>query len=291
MSILPATLTYFGSLQHINQVINKTAIPLKEAHQLADPFLPDHTSEMEFTIEDFFEEAVKYIAHSILGRSAPRGQPNHPLQKAIMRWRLEDRFKDESEIREALQGLLPAMVEKAFNEAREHHELWATFVERKRLIPFYEKYQKLELWLQEGQHHRGAAIKFKCDEDSIFEYCHPVSYSKIPAKTVDLRGYIDHMTGNAQEIEFDPQKTILAQNYAMREFKEWRLLVDISQVDDTFIEFPIDQIQSVYIGALVSADNVAQFTKHLEKVSPKIKVFQAVCRPNEYSFEFERTSS
>lgn len=245
---------------------------------------------MGFTVEDFFEAAVKYIAHSILGKSAPRGQPNHPLQKAIMRWRLEDRFKDESEIREALQGLLPAMVEKAFNEAQEHHEEWATFVERKRIIPFYEKYQNLELWLQEGQHFRGAAIKFKCDEESIFQYCHPVTYSKIPATTVDLRSYIDHMTGNAQEIEFDPEQTIFAQNYAMRAFREWRLLVDISQVDDTFIVFPIDSIQSDYIGALVSDAKVEQFTKHLAKVSPKIKVFKAICKSNEYSFDFERTS-
>jgi len=290
MSNLPATLTYFGSLQHINQVINKSAIPLKEAHQLADPFLPDHTSQLGFSVEDFFEEAVKYIAHSILGRSAPRGQPNHPLQKAIMRWRLEDRFKDESEIREALQGLLPAMVEKAFNEAKEHHEEWATFIERTRLIPFYEKYQNLELWLQEGQHHRGAAIKFKCDVESVFQYCHPVRYSKTPTKTVDLRSYIDFMTGNLQEVEFDPQNSILAQNYAMRAFKEWRMLVDISQVDDTFIEIPHDLIQSVYIGALVSDDKVEQFTKHIAKISPKINVFKAVCKSNEYSFDFERTS-
>ena len=290
MSDLPATLTYFGNLQNISQVINKLALPLKQAHQLANPFLPDRNTEMAFSVKELFDASVKQIAHAILGRSAPRGQPNHPLQKAVMRWRMENRFNDESEIKEALQGLLPAMVEKTFNHAKENHQEWIDYVSSKRLVTLFEKYQELELWEAASIQHKGAAIKFKCEEDSIFDFCEPAVYSKIPATTVDLKSYIEHMMGIIPEIEFDPQQTLLAQNYAKRGFKEWRLLVDDNEFEEQWIEFPLELIQSVYIGALVPEKTAEQLKNHLAKLNPNINVFQGHCRANEYSIEFDRIS-
>jgi|GEM_PF-2066287 len=290
MSDLPATLTYFGSLQNISQVINKLALPLKQAHQLADPFLPDSHTKMAFTVSELFDAAVKHIAHAILGRSAPRGQPNHPLQKAVMRWRMENRFSDEAEIKEALQGLLPAMVEKTFNDAKANHQQWIDYVSSKRIVSLFEKFQDLELWEKGSIQHKGAAIKFKCVEDSIFEKCSPAQYAKIPASTVDLKTYIEYMVGTIPEIEFDPRQTLLAQNYAKRGLKEWRLIADDNDFDEQWLEFPIELIQSVYIGALVPEKMAEQLKNHLAKLNPKINVFQARCRANEYSLEFEKIS-
>ncbi|TQV81523.1 hypothetical protein [Aliikangiella coralliicola] len=290
MSDLPATLTYFGNLQNIGQVINKLALPVQEAHQLRDPFLPDRYTSLAFTSQDMFDASVKFIAHAILGKSPPKGQPNHPLQKAIMRWRMENRFNDESEIKEALQGLLPAMVEKAFNEAKECHQAWVDYVSSKRVIRFCEKFQDLALWELAGAGYRGAAIKFKCSEDSIFKYCHPVNYQRWPAVTVNQQDYVEHMVGSIPEIEFNPEKTLLTQNYAHRQFKEWRLLVDADEHDEQWLEFPINLIQSVYIGALVPDKTVEQLKNHLARLGPFINVYHARCKANEFSFEFEKVS-
>lgn len=290
MSDLPATLTFFGNLQVISKVINKLALPVQDAHQLADPFLPDGHTPLSFSLNDLFQSSVKYISHAILGRSPPRGQPNHPLQKAMMRWRMENRFNDEEEIKEALLGLLPAMVEKSFGEAQAQQKEWVNFVSSKRLVSFYEKFQDLQLWQEQGFNHRGAALKFRCDTGSIFAECAPVRYTKIPAKTVDQQQYVEFMVGEIPEIEFDPMQVILTQNYAHRQFKEWRLLVDNNEFEEQWLEFSLDILQSVYIGALVPEKTTEQLKNHLAKLNPNINVFQARCRPNEFSLEFEKIS-
>lgn len=290
MSDLPATLTFFGNLQVISKVINKLALPVHDVHQLTDPFMPDHNTQLSFSLSDLFQSSAKYIAHAILGRTPPRGQPNHPLQKAMMRWRMENRFSDEEEIKEALQGLLPAMVEKSFNEAKAQQSDWVDFVSSKRLVTFYEKFQELQLWDKQGFNHKGAAIKFRCDPDSIFANCEPVKYTKVPAKTVDQHLYVEHMVGVVPEIEFDPLQIILTQNYAHRHLKEWRLLVDNDEFEEQWLEFSLDIVQSVYIGALVPEKTAEQLKVHLAKLNPSINVFQARCRPNEFTLEFEKIS-
>ncbi|WP_444998062.1 hypothetical protein [Aliikangiella sp. IMCC44359] len=292
MSDLPATLTYFGSLQNVSQVLNKCALPLYEAHQLCNPFLPDKNTSLAFSIQDFFDNSVKYIAHAILGKSAPKGQPNHPLIKAIMRWRLENRFNDETEIKEALSGLLPAMVEKTFKDAKDCHQAWIDYVSTKRVTVLYEKYQELALWERVLFQHKGAAIKFKCPEGSIFEHCMPVKYQKKTVNTVEQMDYVEQMVGVKPEIEFNPKDILLAQNYALRNFKEWRLIFDINNTKEPVenIKFPVGLIQSVYIGALVPEPAVEQLKNHLARMNPKIHVYQVKCKLNEYELDFEKIS-
>ncbi|MCW9018021.1 MAG: hypothetical protein OQJ89_13710 [Kangiellaceae bacterium] len=286
MSDLPATLTYFSSLQNVGHVLNRCALPVVEAHQLNDPFLPDKNTHMPFSVKELFDGSVKTIAHAILGKSPPRGQPNHPLQKAIMRWRMENRFNDESEIKEALQGLLPAMVEKSFNEAKESHQDWVNFISSKRLACLYEKFQTLDMWESLGLNHKGAAIKFRCAEDSIFQHCKPAVYKRIPATTVNEKEYVEYMIGSRPEIEVNPEASLLTQSYAKRQQKEWRLVVDNNEHAEQWLDFVPSLIQSVYLGIYVSEKVVEQLKSHLSKLNPQAHLYQAKCTDNEYSIEF-----
>lgn len=290
MSDLPVTLTYFGSLQNVSRIMSQAGLLLVEPHQLNDPFLPDKDSSMAFSVKSLFDSSVKYISHAILGKTAPKGQPNHPLQKAIMRWRMENRFNDESEVKEALQGLLPAMVEQAFNEAKGAHQQWANYVTSKRVVPFYEKYGELTLWETKGLQHKGAAIKFKCEEDSIFKSCYAVNYQRSPATTVDEKSYIEHMAGTSTEIEFDPLTTLLTQNISAKSLKEWRLIVDEAELEDPYFPFPLSLVQSIYIGALVPEKMAEQFKNQIAKLSSNILVYHASCKQNEYELAFNKIS-
>ena len=290
MTDLPATLTYFGSLKGISQVLTKSALPLIEVNQLNDPFLPDKNTLIPFSVEELFESAVKYITQAILGRSPPRGQPNHPLQKAIMRWRMENRFSDEAEIREALLGLLPAMVEKTFNQARENHQQWIEFVRSRRIVPLFEKFLELTLWERQGFAHKGAAIKFKINDAPLFSYCTAVRYQKKPAITVDSQQYIEHMAGAIPELEFEPKNILLTQNYALRQLKEWRMVFDHNEHDTQWMDFSARQIQSVYIGALVSPTSAEQLKNHIAKLNPLINVYQLRCKQFEYGLDLHKIS-
>lgn len=285
MADLPNTLTYFGDLNTISRVVNKSELPLLEAHQLGDPFLPDRYTPLPFSREEMFEASVKYITQAVLGKSAPGGRPNHPLQKAISRWRAEDRFKDEEEIKVVMQSLLPAIVDKAFHEASAYHQAWIDYVSSHRSVPFYENVKDLSLWQRYGHGHKGAAITFSCADETLFQHCHPVVYQKVPSTTVSQQLHIEQMVGMINDIELDPQRTLLTQDYAQRQLKEWRLIADNGD-EEQWLKFPAGLIRSVYLGALVPEQSVMKFKQYLANLDPAIRVFRAYGKPAEYRLDF-----
>ena len=288
MSDLPASLAYYGSYQGAMQILKHQSLPLFQADQLRDPFLPTQFTELGFDCQELFEQSVKYMTSAILGKSPPKGNPNHPLQKAIRRWRGENRFSDEEEIRNSLIGLLPAMVEKEFNGAKEIHQEWLEFIENKRFLPFFESANNSELWLSEAEHYSGVVIKFKCSEDSIMEKCLPVNYSRNPPKTVNINDCVDLMVGDINEIPTDFTQLVMTQNYQFRNQKEWRLMIDWSAEDEYCIEFPADLIQSIYIGAAVPKLKAEQLSIITKELNSNINLYQALCSDNSYEFKYEK---
>ncbi len=288
MTKLPTNLTYFASLNGFTQVLRNLALPLFKIEDLNDPFLPVTEQSLPFTVSEFYEETVKYIIHAILGRSPPRGQPDHSLQRAIIRWRAEERFNDELEIKETLSGLLPGMVEPVFNEAKADAESVKGYISSKRIVPFFEKHQDLGLWELEGFAHKGVAVKFKCAEDTIFNQCQPVNYTKAPVSLLDSKKYMNYMVGLTNQIDSDPSAVLLAQNHQKRKFREWRLIIDNDAVSDSWLPFSADLIHSVYLGALVKDSAIRQIKKALLKINPKINLYKASCKAGEYAFEFDK---
>ncbi len=291
MADLPPSLAYYGSFQGVMQILKHQSLPLFQADELRDPFLPNKFTNLDFDCQALFERSVKYMTSAILGKGAPKGNPNHPLQKAIRRWRGENRFNDEAEIRESLVGLLPAMVEKSFNHAKEIHLEWLEFIENKRILPFFESANNPELWLLEAERYSGVVIKFKCAEESIFRSCMPVFYGKKPPKTVNIGDCVDFMVGDINEMAIDFTKLLLTQNYQFRSQKEWRLVIDRNPEEELCLEFSSDLIQSIYIGAavpIVKAEQICEFAKNLDD---KINVYKAVCSENSYEFIFEKQNN
>lgn len=288
MADLPPSLSYYGSFQGVMQILKHQSLPLFQADELRDPFLPNKFTQLDFDCQALFERSVKYMTSAILGKSAPKGNPNHPLQKAIKRWRGENRFNDESEIRESLVALLPAMVEKSFEHAQEIHAEWLAFVENKRLLPFFENADNSELWLLEAERYSGVVIKFKCAEESIFEQCLPIDYSKKPPKTVSIGDSVELMVGELNEITPHFMKLLLTQNYHFRSQKEWRLVVERTPEDELCLSFPSELIQSIFIGAAVPLPKVEQLNLLSKKLGANINVYQSVCSDTSYEFDFEK---
>jgi len=291
MTDLPTSLSYYGSCRGVIQILEHQSLPLFQANDMRDPFLPTRLTELNFDCQALFERSVKYMTSAILGKAAPRGNPNHPLQKAIRRWRGENRFSDEAEIRDSLVGLLPAMVEKSFNDAKEIHQNWHEFIQNKRLLPFFESSTNADLWQLEAERYSGVVIKFNCADDSLFEQCLPVHYSKQPPKTVSIESCVELMVGELNQIPTDFMELILTQNYQYRTQKEWRLVTDMSSEEEFRLSFPSELIQSIYIGAsvpLVKKEQIISLAKHL---GDKIHVYQALCSDNSYEFRFEKQNN
>lgn len=282
---LPPSLVYYGSYPGVMQILKQQSLPLFQADELRDPFLANEFSELNFDCQDLFECTVKTMTASILGKSVPKGNPNHPLQKAIRRWRGENRFNDESEIRESLIGLLPAMVEQSHNHAKEIQSEWQKFVESKRLLPFFENANDPALWLLEAERYSGVAVKFKCLEDSIFDRCLPVYYSRKPARPININDCVDLMVGDSQEIAIDYMQQLLTQNYQFRQQKEWRMVVDKTSENEFYLKFPCELLQSIHIGAAVPRQKAEQLSVVAKQLGNNISIYQAVCSENSYDFQ------
>lgn len=288
MTKLPLQLFYYGSHNGIMQILRRSALPMFAADQLNDPFMPVRDKSLSFSVSDFYGQTVKYICHAILSKSPPQGNPNHPLQKAIVRWRAEERFDDEAEIRETLQGLLPGMVEPVYKDAQAKYQAMLDYVAAKRLLPFFSKVDDLTLWQMEGFSHQGVAIKFSGLSGSLFEACLPVNYTHIPLSAVDAKKYLDYMVGISSNIDSEPEKLLLAQSYQYQKFKEWRLIIEKQKCEDSWLPFPAKLIHGIYLGALFNQDLLEQLVKSLGKFEKPIPIFQAKCKKNEYALQFEQ---
>jgi len=285
MQDLPPALTYYGSIAGVRQILTSGRLPLFEAHELGDPFLPNRFTELGFDGEAIYEEAVRYMTKAILGDKPPQANPNHPMQKAIRRWRMENRFHRQEEIRKALKGLLPALVEKALEDARARHQQWLNFISQRRMIPFFEQGKDPLLWLSEGDRHAGVALRFNCREPSFLDQALPCRYSRFPAHTVDLREVVELMVGHTQDIELDFEEILLTCNYNLRWQNEWRFVVEQKPEDEPWFEFEPRHIQSLFIGALVPETMVNEILIEAELLNSDIRVFQMQCVKNSYQLE------
>jgi len=288
MSETPASLVYYGSLKGAQQILKHQSLPLFMAQDMRDPFLPNRDSQLGFDCQELYERAVKYMSAAIFGKSAPQGNPNHPVQKAIRRWRSEDRFSDEAEIRESLVGLLPAMVEQSYNNAKGFLKQWLDYVENKRILPLYESSSDTDLWMLEGEHYTGVVIKLKCADGSIFEQSLPVYYARKPAKPIDMDTCLALMVGELQEFEQDTQRVLLTQNYQFRKQKEWRLIVEREEDDEFCLDFPKELLQSIYIGVSVSQVDAEKIYKLDKNLSPSIVVYKGICSNSDYQKHFDK---
>ena len=283
---LPNSLVYFGTCAGVLQILRHKRLPLFRVLSLKDPFLPSPTEPINFSKQELYEESVKFMSAAILGKEMPRGNPNHPLQKAIARWRGEERFSSESEIRESLENLLPPMVEQTYAEANSIHRQWQDFIKHKAMLPLFANYDDPMMWYNEGRKYAGVAIRFKVAEDSPFEQCSAVSYSQQTISTVSLRDTRDLLVGMAQELIKDFDSTMIRQSSVFRSQKEWRLILEKEKPEELYFEYPINLVQSLYIGPLVDEDKVQQLKEYTQLVNKNINIYQAKCSDIKYELDF-----
>ena len=283
---LPNSLVYFGTCAGVLQILRHKRLPLFRIPSLKDPFLPSPSQPISFSKQELYEESVKFMSAAILGKEMPRGNPNHPLQKAIARWRGEERFSSESEIRESLENLLPPMVEQTYAEANSIHRQWQDFIKHKAMLPLFVNYDDPMMWYNEGRKYAGVAIRFKVAEDSPFEQCSAVSYSQQPISTVSLRDTRDLLVGMAQELIKDFDSTMIRQSSVFRSQKEWRLILEKEKPEELYFEYSINLVQSLYIGPLVDEDKVQQLKEYTQLVNKNINIYQAKCSDIKYELDF-----
>ena len=187
MNPQPTALNFFGSFAQINQILKLSALPLYESHQLKDPFIPTKTMTIEFNRTEMLESTIRRMVGLILSKSSPKGNPNHPMQKVIRRWRSEERFESEKDIRTALESLLPTVVEQNYHQAETYYEDLRQFIENQRIVRFFDNLNDIQLWNSEAQHYTGAVIRFDfSDNESFMSQLHPANYPTTPAKVLAL---------------------------------------------------------------------------------------------------------
>jgi len=78
---IPTSLIYFSTCAGVLQILKHKRLPLFRLPSLKDSFCSSPDLPINFSKQDLFEGSVKSMKAAIIGKEAPKGSPNQPLQK------------------------------------------------------------------------------------------------------------------------------------------------------------------------------------------------------------------
>ncbi len=287
MSPIPSTLHYFASIEEIHQILDLSALPLFEANELNDPFLPTKFSQINFTPSELLQVAIKRMISIVLGHQPHASNPQHPMQKVASRWRDENRFTHEEEIRTALINLLPPVVEQAHNDAKQSFSEIHNFINSRRFNRFFTNMNDLLTWQIHGKQYAGGAIAFRVKQTPPFDECHEVKYQSKPSQILDVIQCAKQMLGESAPENINPKTNLLIQNQKLKSQKEWRLMTQNFDSNRPWISFNKEMIKGIYLGPCVPDNKITYLKNYMQKKIPAASLYVAQIKRTHFEFEFD----
>ena len=214
---------------------------------------------------------LKTASAMIFNRDLPSGDLNHPLYKAIRRWRTEDRFHDESEAYGALSELLSATAGTLELKLRKLECAWQKMISSARVLAMSDTVRDPGSWRRYADSHRGVALKFDCRESGPLTDARQVSYSNVRPTLTTVREQVKDLVGlTRSQTGGTMQDKLLRKSRADAGEREWRVL-RVSDADGFassedpatwYLDegFQEDDLRSVYFGSNITAERIGQAT-------------------------------
>jgi hypothetical protein len=239
---------------------------------------------------------LKAATGMIFARDMPEGNLDHPLFKAIRRWRAEERFQDETEAFEALSELLAPTPETVRGKLLQMLNTWRSLVETARVTCLAESHKDLNCWRLYAQNHRGAALRFSCD--GILSNPIAIEYSKSRPKLTTLKEQVEDLVGIKKAPAPDNYVSkLFTKSRADANEKEWRCFRQMNEedldcgedVEDWYqdIAFAPRELKAIYLGFMMPKEIRADIIATATRYYPKTTIYQ--CQPMEDAYELEFT--
>ncbi len=258
----------------------------------ADPPLPfDHLA--------INQAMLKTATAMIFTRDLPAGNLQHPLYKAIRRWRAEDRFHDEEEAYSALSELLSATANTLQVKLQKLSCAWHAMVSRARVLSFSDTVKDVNSWRRYADDYRGVALKFDNRDGGLLADAKPVEYTNTRPTLTTVKEQVEDLVGIKRAECFDTLRDKLTMKPKMDAGeREWRCIQfeeddDFSPGDDPvawYIDHPweAEDLRGIYFGCNISpADQQQLMDLANEKYQPVV-FYRAQLSPETFDLEFER---
>ncbi len=297
----PDSLIKYASADIGEEILSTGTLRWSSPELFDEPWAIPLDPKLNFDHMTINKAMLKTATSMIFSRDLPKGHPQHPLYKAIRRWRSEDRFKDEVEAFEALSELLAPTPETLKEKLCQMLSCWHDLVANARILCLSETVKDLQSWQRYADNYRGIALRFTSDDDGLITDPKRVEYSTQRSRLTHVKEQVDDLVGikRANVIESFESK-LLTKNKCESSEKEWRCVRVLSEeeldcgedVEDWYIDlnFKPAELRAVYFGFEMPEDRREELLGLIKVGYPETQLY--VARPAEefYELEFEKLS-
>jgi len=294
---LPETLTKYASAETAELILNNSCLRWSSPELFDEPWAVKHDPKLDFDHVTINDAMLKTAVAMIFSRDLPKGNVDHPLFKAIRRWRSEDRFKDEMEAFEALKELLAPTPETLADKLKKIVTAWRRLIENVRILCLSETNKDLLSWSLYADNHRGMALKFSTE--GILADSKPVEYHSLRSHLTSVKEQVNDLVGiqKADVIDtFDDR--LLSRPRSSASEKEWRNVkvfredeLDCGEdIEDWHLDLPFEpqDLKAVYFGFQMSEQKRAEFIELLKTSYPTTKIFLAFPMEGQFEVDFKK---
>lgn len=266
---------------------------------LDDPWFIGYKVDLGFDHETINKAMLNTAVSMIFDREMPSGNRDHPLYKAICRWRSEDRFKDETEAWDALSELLAPTPETLQNKLNTLTLAWQETVANARMVSFSANPKILESWQHLADNYRGVVLRF--EPTGSLKGAKAVEYSSQRPHLTTVREQVHDLVGiERANVESQFETKLLTNSKHLAIEKEVRRIQIFAEedldcgedVEDWYMDEPFapDELKAVYFGFAMPDDERLELAELLAAKYPDVVMYQARKLDEQYDVEFDKVS-
>ena len=298
----PEHLYKYASYETGLKILNSGSFRWSSPELFNEPFNIRHAPKLDFDHTSVSKAMLKAASSMIFTRDIPNGNNDHPLYKAIKRWRTEDRFHDEEEAFDALSELLAPTPESLKPKIKSMENEWGMLVEHARLLCFSDTFKDLQCWRLYAANHSGVALRFNCEKYGTLAHAQQVNYSATRNRLSTLKEQVNDLVGI--------QRALPTTEYASKLFikpktdrseREWRCLRILKEedldcgedVEDWYLDeaFRPDELTAAYLGFAMPEERQSEICEIISTTYPKAVIYVASPATETYEIELQKRPS
>ena len=296
---VPDALYKYATVDTAQAILSTGTLRWSSPELFDEPWAIKQNAALGFDHTSVNHEMLKTAVAMIFMRDMPSGNPEHPLYKAIRRWRSEDRFHDEAEAHAALRELLAPTPETLESKLKKLTCKWHELVEHARVVCFSETVKDIQSWERFANNHAGVALRFESADMPHAPM--PVEYSNQRCQLTSLKEQVHDLVGieKAPGEEAFINKLLTKPRFYANE-KEWRSIRVMAEEDldcgedvvDWFLDEPFthSDLRAIYLGFRIDEADRGCLIDLIRTAYPSTTIYQGCAAADSYELEFTRVA-
>lgn len=292
---IPLVLTKYLSAERGVEALQNGRLAWVSSQMFSDPYENTVNTSLEIDEHSMVDGVIKEMVAMYFAAQDPSPMGSHPIFKAMMRWRKEERFHSEEEIESAMKDVVPNLVTTYFPVVEDYFKKWQKYIRSLRVLSLSDTLDELDCWNRFADGHRGVAFRLSCHEGGPLAEARAVEYSNIPLPFTSLKEQLTLLFGQVRPDDIPSfEDRMLRKPKIERHIKEWRAFMKLEEssgdIDSPVVlpELKQEDLRAVYLGALIDDKLASQVKKMIKEQYPKTKLFQAKIKPKEFGLDFDR---